>query len=211
MLQLQQISKTYRGKADPIKVLHGVDLTVEKGQFMALQGSSGCGKTTLLFTCGGLLSPDSGTVTVAGKNLYSMGPNSRAAFRAHNIGFVFQRFHLIPYLNLVENVLSASLPHHKLMLHDRAHELIERFGLMDRIGHYPSELSAGECQRAGLARALLNSPELVLADEPTGNLDPESSEIVLSELSSYASGGAAVLMATHDKEAASRAHETYSM
>jgi ABC-type lipoprotein export system ATPase subunit len=196
MLQLHHLIKTYGGA---VRALDGVTLSVAAGEFVAVRGPSGCGKTTLLLTAGGLLAPDAGEVRLAGEDPYRLSAEQRARFRAERIGFVFQQFHLIPYLNVLENILAPSLasaasPSHRLR---RAGELAERFGLAARLTHVPSELSTGERQRVALARALLNEPRLVLADEPTGNLDADNARTVLNALADYARAGGAVLLATH--------------
>ncbi len=205
MLEIRELSKTYRGPAGPLRVLRGLSLGVAAGEFVAVQGRSGCGKTTLLLAAGGLLRPDGGQVLVNGQDLYALSEEARARFRAAHIGFVFQQFHLIPYLSARENVLAAALAVPVPEARARADELLAALGLDGRAGHVPAELSTGERQRTALARALLHRPRLLLADEPTGNLDRESAEIVLNHLADFARGGGAVLLATHDPEAASRA------
>ncbi|MFQ5732363.1 MAG: ABC transporter ATP-binding protein [Planctomycetaceae bacterium] len=201
MLKLDNISKTYRG-AQPVCAVDGVGFSVSLGEFVAVQGPSGCGKTTLLLIAGGLLAPDSGTVTVAGEDPYAIPPDRRARFRASNVGFVFQQFHLVPYLSVLDNVLSAAVATKPPDAKRRADALIAKFGLERRAHHVPGELSTGERQRTALARALLNRPKLILADEPTGNLDRDNAETVLDDLSEFAkSGDGAVLMVTHDDHA----------
>jgi len=209
MLIIKNISKSYRKADGTVAALKDASLHVEKGEFVSVQGSSGSGKTTLLLAAGALLEPSSGTVELDSRDLYSIGAEERAAIRAAEIGFVFQQFHLVSYLNVSENVLAPSLA---LADSDgaaaRAEKLIDMFGLKHRSGHLPSELSSGECQRVALARALLNQPKLVLADEPTGNLDQGNADIVLGALTQFAGGGGAVLMVTHSAEVAHRAHRT---
>jgi len=200
LLQLQNVSKTYRTGTNEVRAVDDVSLNVNAGEFVAVQGPSGCGKTTLLLMAGGLLAPDSGTVTVGGENPYALPADRRARFRAANIGFVFQQFHLVPYLSVLENVLSASLVTKSANARQRADELLDRFGLQHRSHHVPGELSTGERQRTALARALMNRPQLILADEPTGNLDSEHAEIVLKHLAEVAQN-AAVLLVTHDMRA----------
>jgi putative ABC transport system ATP-binding protein len=201
MLEVKNLSKVFRGPNGVLNAVDNVSLQVKTGEFLAVQGPSGSGKTTLLLSIGGLESPDKGTVIVEGKNLYRMGSNARARFRAANIGFVFQQFYLIPYLNVMDNILAPSiaLPHSEAS--KRAEELIEKFKLTDRSSHKPSQLSTGERQRTAMARALLNNPKLLLADEPTGNLDGENTGIILSFLSEFAKSGNMVLMVTHSEEA----------
>ncbi|MCH2212017.1 MAG: ABC transporter ATP-binding protein [Fuerstiella sp.] len=203
MLQLQQVCKTYGGNPSPVHAVSDVSIDLDKGDFVAVQGPSGCGKSTVLLTAGGLLQPDSGTVRVAGTNPYDLSPDARASFRAGTIGFVFQQFHLIPYLDVLENVLSPGIvvSNSPDEVRKKAEQLLEHFGLAHRRGHLPGELSSGERQRTALARALLNSPQLLLADEPTGNLDRESAEAVLGHMKEFAEAGGTVLLVTHDDRA----------
>jgi ABC-type lipoprotein export system ATPase subunit len=186
-------------------------LTVEAGEAVAVQGPSGCGKSTLLLACGALLRPTGGTVLVAGADPYQLSANARSEFRAQNVGFVFQQFHLVPYLDVLRNILTANVPNPQPHAVERAEELMQHFGLDDRRRHVPAELSVGERQRVALARALFHQPKLVLADEPTGNLDPNNAVTVLDALREYADAGAAVLMVTHDPHAAQRAHRVLHM
>ncbi len=157
------------------------------------------------------MAPDSGTVRIGGENPYELPADRRARFRAKHVGFVFQQFHLVPYLNVLDNVLAPSLAAdastpQDSALRERAEELIAEFGLESRKHHVPGQLSTGERQRTALARALLNGPALLLADEPTGNLDQENAALVLGHFSRFAENGGAVLMVTHDPEAAKTAH-----
>lgn len=203
LLQLEQISKTYTGKAGQVQALSDVSLNLDAGEFVAVQGPSGCGKTTLLLTAGGLLRPDAGRVLIDGENPYGLDSDARAKFRGRSIGFVFQQFHLVPYLDVLDNVLAPTLAlgDSQEDVHQRAWQLIEHLGLTDREHHVPSELSSGERQRAALARALLNKPRLLLADEPTGNLDHQNADAVLGYLKEFADSGGAVLLVTHDDRA----------
>ena len=205
MLKVQNLTKIYSGPNGPLNAVDNVSLHIKTGEFLAVQGPSGSGKTTLLLSIGGLQTPDKGNVIVEGKNIYRMKPDARAQFRAGTIGFVFQQFYLIPYLSVVDNVLapSVALPHSEAS--KRAQELIERFKLTDRSSHKPSELSTGERQRTAMARALLNNPKLLLADEPTGNLDKENTDIILNFLSEFAKSGGTILMVTHSEQAAAHA------
>jgi len=208
MIHLEEVTKTYPTANGPVHALAGVSLDVREGEFVAVQGPSGCGKTTLLMTVGGLCSPTSGRVVVAGEDLVAASSAARARFRARQIGFVFQTFHLLPYLNVLENVVAAAMPGQKRAARQRATELLDRFLLADRIKHRPAELSAGERQRVAIARALVNRPKLVLADEPTGNLDPESAAAVLDLLSGFHRDGGTVLLVTHAEQAAGYAQRT---
>lgn len=211
MLQIQNITKYYHRGRETVTALENFSLTIESGDFVAVQGSSGCGKSTLLLVAGGLLQPDQGTVIVDDQHLYALTPEGRATFRASKIGFVFQQFHLVPYLSVLENVLAATLALPKAESREHALALLERFGLSHRLHHVPGELSTGERQRCALARALLNEPKVLLADEPTGNLDRENAQIVLSHLKELAEQGVSVLLVTHDAEAANQAQRTVEM
>jgi ABC-type lipoprotein export system ATPase subunit len=205
MLEIRELSKTYRGLAGAVRALNGLSLDVAAGEFVAVQGRSGCGKTTLLLAVGGLLRPDAGRVCVAGQDLYALSEEARARFRAAHIGSVFQQFHLIPYLSALDNVLAAALALKVPDARARAERLLADLGLAERARHVPAELSTGERQRTALARALLHRPQLLLADEPTGNLDRASADTVLDQLAAFANAGGAVLLVTHDPEAAARA------
>jgi putative ABC transport system ATP-binding protein len=211
MLRLQGVTKTYRGAKQAVQAVVEVSLTIEARQAVAIQGPSGCGKSTLLLVCGALLRPTSGTVRLGDVDPYGLSANARSRFRAENIGFVFQQFHLVPYLNVRQNILTANVPSRQPHPHDRAAELIRHFSLEQRQHHVPAQLSVGERQRVALARALFNRPKLVLADEPTGNLDADNAITVLDALREYADAGAAVLMVTHDPNATKRAHRCVQM
>jgi ABC-type lipoprotein export system ATPase subunit len=211
MLEIDNLSKSYRKGAETIDAVRNLSLAVNTGEFVAVHGPSGCGKTTLLLIAGGLLHPDSGSVQVQGQDLYHLPTEARAAFRAAHIGFVFQQFHLIPYLSVLDNVLAPSLASPIADAKQRASGLLERFGLEHRLRHRPAELSTGERQRTALARALLNQPKLLLADEPTGNLDEENGKIVLGHLADFAKEGGAVLLVTHDHRAAQFAQRMFPL
>ena len=205
MLQLTKISKSFRKKDDIVNVLDNFSLTVDEGEFIAVQGASGSGKTTLLLMIGVLLTPDNGTVLINGTNPYTLNSEDRATFRAKNIGFVFQQFYLLPYLTVLENVLTANLVVKKSNAKEKALDLLQHLNLEHRLTHLPSELSVGERQRTALARAVLNRPKLILADEPTGNLDAENSSVILDYFKKYAAEGNYVLMVTHNEHAADTA------
>lgn len=205
VLQLEKVNKKYRRGEEQVEVLVDFDFTLTAGEFVVVAGPSGAGKSTLLHVAGGLDAPDSGTVCVAGQDMGTMSARARAAFRRRNLGFVFQFFNLVPMLTAVENVsLPLVLDGMKSRRADRrAEELLQRVGLGDRIGHRPAELSGGQMQRVAVARALVAQPAILLADEPTGNLDSHSSIEVLDLLRSLADEeGAAVVMVTHDRAAA---------
>ncbi len=198
MLQIRHVHKCYRTSRATVHALQGVSLHVHTGEFVVVRGPSGCGKTTLLLTAGGLLAPDEGRVLVDGQNPYALAIEDRARLRASAVGFVFQEYHLIPYLTVLENVMVPSLALSASAPRGRAEELLDRLNLSARAGHVSAELSTGERQRTALARALFNRPRLLLADEPTGNLDPDNSCALLAHIAGFARSGGAVLMVTHD-------------
>jgi len=208
MVSLETVVKAYRTRKGDVKALDGIDLHIEKGEFVVIRGPSGSGKTTLLMTVAGMLHPTGGTVSVGGRNLYAMSMRARAKFRAENIGFVFQMFHLVPYLNVAENVVLAGGVVANGNSNVQARELIEKLGLAGRIHHKPSELSAGERQRTAIARALLNRPKIILADEPTGNLDPDNAAVVLGYIDEFHRQGGTVVVATHGPAAKEFADRT---
>ena len=201
MIQLEGITKLYPSGDATIKALDDVSLSVAGGELVVVAGPSGCGKTTLLLTAGGLLRPEKGRVLINGRDLYKMLPEELAGYRAAHIGFVFQQYHLIPYLTVFENIVVPSLARQPSGPADRAVRLIESLGLKDRMHHVPASLSAGEKQRTALARALFPEPEIILADEITGNLDPVNATIVLEQLKSFTETGGTVLLVTHDEKA----------
>jgi ABC-type lipoprotein export system ATPase subunit len=211
MLDLRHLAKEYGTPAGKLEVLKEVTFQLLPGQFAALRGPSGCGKTTLLLATGGLLRPSAGEVNVAGQNPWNMTSAARAAFRARHVGFVFQQFHLVPYLTVLDNVLAPLLAGAVPEAVQRANSLLEKLGMGARKEHLPAALSTGERQRTALARALLREPALLLADEPTGNLDAESASIVTRSLREYAAAGHVVLMVTHDDRAAAVATRHFSM
>lgn len=206
MVQVDDLRKSYRTNNGEVHALEGISLSVKSGEFLAVRGASGCGKTTLLLAVGGLLLPSSGRIRVGGTDPFALSPNARARWRATSVGFVFQQFHLVPYLDAFDNVMTASLPCPTPDAPARARELLDRFNLSHRIHHVPAELSTGERQRVALVRAILNRPQVLLADEPTGNLDEANAETVLEHLAAFADNGGAVLLVTHDAAAAARAH-----
>jgi putative ABC transport system ATP-binding protein len=193
----QAVSRVFGTRRREVLALDGISFDVGSGEFVVVRGPSGSGKTTLLLTLGGMLRPSSGRVLVNGRDIYAAGERARARFRAQNIGFVFQMFHLVPYLTVVENVMLAAGPGGNGATRAEARELLGRLRLLDREHHRPAELSAGERQRTAIARALLNRPKLVLADEPTGNLDPESAAEVIEALAAFHRDGGTVIIVTH--------------
>ena len=211
LLELHNLAKSFAGPSGTVGAVDDVTLSVDAGEFVAVRGPSGCGKTTLLLAAGVLLAPDKGEIRIAGEDPYRLSSEQRARFRAQHIGFVFQQFHLVPYLDVLDNILVPSLASAAPDRRQRAQELATRFGLSDRLHHVPAQLSVGERQRTALARALLNEPQLVLADEPTGNLDADNARDVFSALADFARAGGAVLLVTHDPLAAEHAGRGITM
>jgi ABC-type lipoprotein export system ATPase subunit len=205
MLALEKVAKNYSKGARTVAALAPFDLSVRAGEFVAVQGASGSGKTTCLLIAGGLLRPDTGRALVDGSDLSTMTPNQLAEFRSRNIGFVFQQYHLIPYLTVLENILAPEAARGGSNNLARGRELAAQFGLDHRLDHTPAQLSSGEKQRAALARALLFQPKLLLADEITGNLDNANAQAVLAHLREFVRTGGSVVLVTHDREIAGQA------
>jgi putative ABC transport system ATP-binding protein len=207
MLRLEAVNKTFTRRGSAVVALKPTTLEVAAGEYVALVGPSGSGKTTLLSVLGGMLAPTSGKVLLDGHSLYDLSVKERTRIRGRVVGFVFQTFNLIPYLTALENVqvplyLSGVAPKEQRR---RAREVLERVGLGERVHHKPGELSVGQQQRVALARTLANDPALILADEPTGNLDPETREEVLLMLGEFNREGRTIVMVTHDPLASARA------
>jgi lipoprotein-releasing system ATP-binding protein len=208
------LSKTYRNAEVPVLVFGGLDLEVEKGEMLAIVGPSGIGKSTLLHLLGGLDRADTGRVRVAEHELTSMNADELARFRNRNVGFVFQFHHLLPEFSAVENVAMPGWIGRmdRAEALRRARSLLGELGLDKRAGHYPNQLSGGEQQRVAIARALLADPVLFLADEPTGNLDLETSERVFDLMRScHASRGLTSVIVTHNPDLAARCDRTFEM
>lgn len=199
MIQLDQMSHRYDGKLGRVDALSDLSLSFAPGELALINGPSGSGKSTLLLAVGGMRRPTAGTVTVNGTDLYAMNAAARARFRANHIGFVFQTLNLIPYLSAVENVLLAAprAAQKQRATRERAEGLLADLGLSDRLHHKPGQLSQGERQRAAIARAMLNGPRVVLADEPSGNLDPDNAHAAFAALRAFADAGGTVLVASH--------------
>jgi putative ABC transport system ATP-binding protein len=198
-VRVENLIKTYRRRGREIRALEIDEFTIERGEFVGVRGPSGSGKSTLLFILGAMLRPDRGRVVIGDIAIDALGSAARDRWRAETIGFVFQSFHLFPYLGVLENVLLAAR-RTSSAVDARAREILERLGLEERLEHRPGELSAGESQRTALARALLSEPSLLLADEPTGNLDSESSARLFGLLEEYRSRGGTVLVVSHGPE-----------
>ncbi len=206
MIELREVSKTVTSGTEPLTILHPLSTTIPRGQFVAIVGPSGSGKSTLLGLLAGLDAPTTGSVWIDGVDITRLDEDALASLRGEKIGFVFQFFHLIPSLTAYENV---AVPMEIRGLPDvkrRAQALLEEVGLTGRAHHYPSQLSGGEQQRVALARALANDPPIVLADEPTGNLDSSNGRHIMELLESvHRSRGTTLVLVTHDAELAALA------
>jgi len=204
---MEDVTKSYQHRGQTVMALDNATLDIPESDFVSLVGPSGSGKSTLLLMLGGMLSPTSGQVLFKDQSLYGLNANGRARLRKGNVGFVFQTFNLVPYLTALENV---QIPLYLSGLkdaeqHERATALLERVGLGDRLDHKPAELSVGQQQRVALARMLANDPAVILADEPTGNLDPETADQIIGFFEASNDEGRTIVMVTHDPRAAERA------
>ncbi len=210
MLKMEEVSKSYRHRGQVVKALDGATVQIVEGEFVSVVGPSGSGKSTLLLMLGGMLSPSSGRVLLKDVSIYDLTSDGRARLRKVNIGFVFQTFNLVPYLTAQENV---QVPMYLAGADEKTQEetataLLQRVGLGDRLDHKPTELSVGQQQRVALARMLANDPAVILADEPTGNLDPETADQIIGFLEEFNQEGRTIVMVTHDPRAAARARRT---
>ncbi|RTZ91213.1 MAG: ABC transporter ATP-binding protein [Bacillota bacterium] len=211
-IEMEGIHRTYGEGDGLIRALDGVDLTVEKGEFVAIVGSSGCGKSTLLQILGCLDRAESGSYHLDGQDVHSLTGAEMARVRNETIGFVFQSFHLLGDRDALENVTLPLQYRRSKMPETTPRQVLDRVGLLDRISHKPSELSGGERQRVAIARALVKEPELLLCDEPTGNLDSASGEQLLGLLAELREElNTTLVLVTHDPEVASRADRVLSM
>ncbi len=207
MIRLENVKRTYTRHGQTVTALQCENLCISVGEYVAVIGPSGSGKSTLLSLLGGMLSPSSGRVWLDETSIYEQSVVARSTIRRERMGFVFQTFNLIPYLTALENVQvplglnGVSLPDQTA----RATAMLQRFGLADRLNHKPSEMSVGQQQRVALARTLVNDPQIILADEPTGNLDPTSREVVLKAFDMCHEEGRTIITVTHDATAAARA------
>lgn len=213
MLKVKNVSKIYKKGIQEIKAIDNVSIHISKGDFISVIGKSGSGKSSLLLMLGGMLSPSSGQIWIQDDSIYDLKPNERSAIRHQKIGFVFQTFNLIPYLSAIQNIqvplLLSGVKENEQK--ERAHILLQRVGLSDRAEHKPSELSVGQQQRIALARMLANNPSIILADEPTGNLDPEMGELIIHFLMELNSEGKTIVMVTHDMKIANKAKRIVSI
>ncbi len=208
IISLKDIRKNYYLGKEPVPVLKGIELLIAPNEYVALMGPSGSGKSTLMNILGCLDTPSAGQYILNGKNVSHMKDDELAKIRNEEIGFVFQQFNLLPRLTAWENVavplIYAGIA--KKERHERAHEMLEKVGLADRAHHKPNELSGGQCQRVAIARALINNPALILADEPTGNLDSKTSVEIMDLFETIQSSGNTVVVVTHEEDIAAHAH-----
>lgn len=214
IIEAQKVRKIYRSGQLRVEALRSIDMTVAKGEMVAIMGPSGCGKTTLLNCLAGLDTIDEGDIFIQGDNLRDLSDNERTAYRARHMGFIFQDFNLLPMLSAVENVelpmLISKVPSRKAR--NRAMEMLDRVGLADRARHRPAELSGGQRQRVTIARALTNNPAIIWADEPTGNLDSESANEVMDLLCRFnREFGQTLVVVTHALEVGQRANRIIRM
>jgi lipoprotein-releasing system ATP-binding protein len=214
MLETRQVCKQYQSGTTTLEVLRGVDFTLEKEGFLAVVGQSGSGKSTLLHVMGLLDAPDSGEVWINGRRIDNLPVREKDRLRNSSIGMVFQAYHLLPELTALENVLAPLLIRYGIFdwftqrraAQEKAEELLDRFGLSDRLHHRPRQLSGGEMQRVAIARALITDPQVLLADEPTGNLDEESGAGIIEALAELnRDKGLSIVLVTHDADIASQA------
>jgi lipoprotein-releasing system ATP-binding protein len=215
MLEVKNIHKIFTNGKKELKVLRGVDLTIKQGEFVAIVGPSGAGKSTLLHILGGLDSPSRGEVIFQGEDIYRLGDTAVCRLRNQKIGFVFQFYHLLPEFTVLENILMPALIDHKLKAEGRglkasAIKLLTQVGLQERADHFPSQLSGGERQRAAIVRGLINQPNLLLCDEPTGNLDSQAGNDIIGLIKQINTREKmAVVLVTHNLELAKAADVVY--
>jgi len=219
ILKAEQLHKSYKMGTSQVRVLNGVDLAIKEGEFAAIIGASGSGKSTLLHILGALDKPDKGQVLFEGRALNKFSSNQLNQFRNKQVGFVFQFYHLLDELNVLENVYLPAMVSNSIIgwfknrfsAKKRAKELLEQMGLEDRVKHRPYQLSGGERQRVAIARALMNEPKVLLADEPTGNLDFSTGNGILEVFERLNKAGQTILMVTHDERIARRAGRTITL
>ena len=211
-LEAIHLTKTYTIDSRQITVLDDVSLTVNSGQFVVIEGKSGSGKSTLLSLLSGLDHPDSGTIKLAGTDITNLSEDALAPFRNQTIGYVFQSFHLIPSLTALENIMFPAELGRDKQAADKAKQLLERVGLADRMHNFPHQLSGGEKQRAAICRALVNGPQIIFADEPTGNLDSANGKIILQLLLELREElKTTLVLATHSKEISTQADQVVQL
>jgi putative ABC transport system ATP-binding protein len=202
MISIKDLTKTYKSMGDEVQALRGVSLEIEKGESVAVMGHSGSGKSTLLSIMGGLNPPTSGTLEIDGIDVYALAQEKRADFRREYLGFVFQQFQLIPYLTALENVMLplTTTRHSNKVKREMAEEVLARVGLANKMNRLPNQLSGGEQERVAIARAIVNEPPVVLADEPTGSLDTKTGDEIMALFQKLNQDGLTVLMVTHNPD-----------
>ena len=213
LLEAEDVHRTYRLGRTEVPVLKGASIRVNPGEWVAILGSSGSGKSTLLHLLGGLDRPDAGAVRFRGESISGFSPRRLDRYRNEHVGFVFQFYHLLPELNVLENTMIPAMVgvgrlewmRRRGEIRERARALLDRFGLSHRVRHRPAELSGGERQRVAIARALMHRPDVLMADEPTGNLDAKTGEAILETLAEQHRAGLTIVMVTHDQWIAARA------
>ncbi|HQM68301.1 MAG TPA: ABC transporter ATP-binding protein [Bacteroidales bacterium] len=208
MLGIRNVTKKYYKGAMEFTALDNVSLEIRKGDYIVISGPSGAGKSTLLYIAGGMIRPDSGEVLYNGGNIYNLAAKEKNEYRKKHVGFVFQQFHLMPFLTVKENIMLACYEKSLCAKIDTLMEQCSLTGLRDK---YPSELSVGEKQRTAFLRAIITEPEILLADEPTGNLDPANSEILMSLMNDFNKKGGTILLVSHSPEASKYAQKKISL
>jgi len=213
LIQISNLKKHYTSGEETVEALRGVDMTIEAGEFITIMGQSGSGKSTLLSVLGGMNHPTTGKVEMAGIQLYQLPGEKLADFRAQKLGFVFQSFHLIPYLTALENVMLplAIVRMGTAAKKNTARQALERVGLGNKLDRLPNQLSGGEQERVAIARAIVNTPQILLADEPTGNLDSKNSDEVMALFRELNRAGQTVVMVTHNPENGAYADRTIQL
>ena len=204
MLEIRDVTKKYYRGAQEFTALENVSLEIRKGDYTVISGPSGAGKSTLLYVAGGMIRPDSGEVRFEGRNIYDLNARGKNEYRKKNIGFVFQQFHLMPFLTVEENIRMACFEKEQCK---KIITYLEKCSLTPLKNKYPSELSVGEKQRTAFIRAIITEPEILLADEPTGNLDPANSDILMSLMNDFHKKGGTILLVSHNPEASKYAQK----
>jgi len=213
LIEISNLAKHYTSGGETVEALRGVDIAIEAGEFVTIMGQSGSGKSTLLSVLGGMNHPTSGEVEMAGVKLYQLPGEKLADFRARNLGFVFQSFHLIPYLTALENVMLplAIVKARNSRKQATARQALERVGLGAKAGRLPNQLSGGEQERVAIARAIVNTPHILLADEPTGNLDSRTSDEVMALFRELNAAGQTIVMVTHNPDNGKHSDRTITL